>query len=65
MVEDACPECGGVFEVVWKVTVGTNMQGYTPVFGRSPVVVDAGRCNACNISYERIDGGPWSRQGSQ
>jgi len=65
MVEHSCPECGAELPTVWHVTVGTNLQGYTPVFGRAPVALDVGRCNNCNISFERIDGGPWCRQDSQ
>ena len=47
MAEGSCPECGADFETVWRVTVGTNLQGYEPVFGKAPVVVDMGRCNDC------------------
>jgi hypothetical protein len=65
MVEASCPECGADFERVWYVTVGTKPQGYEPVFGKAPVVVDMGRCNNCNSSFESVDGGPWHRQGEQ
>jgi hypothetical protein len=65
MVEESCPECGADFETVWHVTLGTNLQGYKPVFGKAPVAVDVGRCNNCNISFESLDGGPWHRQGDQ
>ncbi len=61
--DDGCPECDGEFASVGQVTVGTNLQGYEPVFGKAPVAVDIGRCNNCNISFERVDGGPWRRQG--
>ena len=64
MAEDACPDCGTDFGAVWQVKVGTNMRGYTPVFD-GPVVADIGRCDNCNTSSERIDGGAWCRQGSQ
>ena len=64
MVEAGCPECGGDFGALWQVTVGTDLKGYTPVFG-GPVVLDMGRCNNCDMSFERIDAGPWRRQGSE
>jgi hypothetical protein len=64
MVEERCPECGGEFESVWHVSVGTKTQGYTPVLG-GPGVVEIGRCNTCNISFERLDAGPWHRQGGE
>ena len=64
MIDHACPECGGEFGSVSHVTVGTDPKGYTPVFG-GPVVLDIGRCNTCNISLERVDGGPWGRQSGQ
>jgi hypothetical protein len=62
MPDVLCPNCAAEFAVVWHVTVGTNPQGYTPVFGKAPVAVEAGRCDSCNISFERIDGGAWRRQ---
>lgn len=65
MVAESCPECGADVETVWHVTVGTNLQGCEPVFGKAPVAVDVGRCNNCNISFESIGGGPWHRQGDQ
>jgi hypothetical protein len=64
MVENGCPECGHEFDTVWQVAVGTNLQGYTPVFG-GPVVVDIGRCNNCNTSFERIGDGTGHRQGAR
>lgn len=63
MAERCCPECGFDFETVWHVTVGTNPQGYEPVFGRAPVAFARGRCDKCNISFESVDGGAWRRQG--
>ena len=64
MDDDACPECGGAFGSVWRVSVGTNMQEYTPVFGGS-VVVDIVRCDGCNRSFERVEGRPWTRRAEQ
>jgi len=65
MVEDCCPECHADVATVWHVTVGTDQQGYEPVFGKTPVEVDGGRCDNCNASFERIDGGPWHRKGDE
>lgn len=65
MAEDGCPDCDADFATIWHVTVGTNLQGYEPVFGNAPVAVDIGRCNNCNTSFESVDGGPWRRQGDQ
>jgi len=65
MVEASCPECHVDFAAVWQVTVGTDPQDYEPVFGKAPVLVEAGRCNKCNTSFERIDGGPWRREGDE
>jgi uncharacterized protein (UPF0212 family) len=65
MVERICPACGADFETVWQVTVGTNLQGYKPVFGKAPVAIDIGRCNNCNTTFESVDGGPWERQDAQ
>ena len=65
MVEENCPECAADFESVWHVTVGTNLQGYEPVFGKAPVAVDMGRCDNCNISFESVDEGARRRQGDQ
>jgi hypothetical protein len=64
MVEGGCPDCAVEFAMIWEVTVGSVLDGYTPVFGDAPVVVEVGRCDNCNISFERIDGGPWRRQGT-
>jgi hypothetical protein len=58
-----CPECGQDFESMWQVAVGDSGE-YQPVFG-GPVVLDVVRCNNCNMNLERVDGGPWHRQGSQ
>jgi hypothetical protein len=63
LVDDSCPECGEELGAVWRVTVDTNMQEYTPVFGER-AVLDIVRCNNCNISFERIEGGSWRRQES-
>lgn len=65
MAQAGCPECDVDFVAVWQVTVGTDPQGYKPVFGNVPVTVEAGRCNNCNMSFERVDGGPCRRQGDQ
>lgn len=65
MVEESCPTCGADLETVWHVTVGTNLQGYEPVFEKAPVAVDIGRCNSCTIGFESVDGEPWLRQGGQ
>jgi hypothetical protein len=64
MVDESCPECGADLETVWRVTVGTDLQGYEPVYGKARVDVEVGRCNNCNVSFESVDGGPWRRQGS-
>ena len=61
MDHDACPECGGEFGPLWRVSVGTNMREYTPVFG-GPVVLDIVRCKNCSISFERVEGQTWERQ---
>jgi hypothetical protein len=53
------------FVTTWHVTVGANLQGYEPVFGKAPVAIEVGRCNNCNTSFERIDGGPWRRQSEE
>ena len=60
MVENRCPECDEDFASTWQVAIGTD-GGYTPVFG-GPVVLEGGRCDTCNRSYEPTDGGPWRRQ---
>lgn len=65
MAEHACPECNADFATVWHVTVGTNPQGYEPVFGEAPVEVEMGRCARCNVDFQRVDGGPWHRQGDR
>jgi hypothetical protein len=62
--DDTCPECGGEFGPLWRVSVRTNMHEYTPVFG-GPVVLDIARCNGCNVSFERAEGQPWRRQDEQ
>lgn len=64
VAEHACPECNGDFASVWDVMVGTDLQGYKPVFGKAPVEVEMGRCGSCNVDFERVDGGPWHRQGN-
>lgn len=63
MPEESCPQCGKELEVVWGVTIGDSGD-YEPVFG-GPVTFDAAKCNSCNISFKRADGGPWRRQGAQ
>ena len=65
MVQDGCPDCGADSETVWRMTVGANLQGYEPVFGKAPIAVDMGRCNNCSTSFESFDGGPWRRQGNE
>lgn len=62
MLEHRCPECDQDFASMWQVAIGVA-GGYTPVFG-GPVVLDIGRCDTCNRSYERTAGGPWRRQGA-
>ena len=61
--EYECPECGAAFDSLWHVTVGES-GGYKSVFG-GPVALDMGRCNNCNIDFERTDGGSWRRQGGR
>lgn len=63
MPDDVCPQCGREFESIWGVTVG-DAGGYKPVFG-GPVVLDLGRCNNCNITFERTDAGPWRRPAAE
>lgn len=58
--EYACPGCGGEFAAVWQVTVGASDR-YEPVFG-GPAALAIGRCEHCNTSYERRDGGPWRQR---
>lgn len=60
--EYACPNCGEEFDSVWHVTVG-DAGDYKPVFG-GPVELGIGRCNTCNMSFERRNDGQWSRQRS-
>jgi hypothetical protein len=62
--DDSCSECGGRFGPRWQVTVGTNMEGYTPLFG-GPVVVDIRTCQVCNTTFERLDGGEWQKQAAR
>lgn len=64
MAEEFCPECGEALGDVWRVTVNTNMQEYTPIFG-GRAVVDIVRCNNCEVSFERVEGGSWRRQDEQ
>jgi hypothetical protein len=61
LVQFACPDCDDEFESVWDVTVDDSGE-YPPVFG-GPVTLEIGRCNNGNNSFERVDGGPWRRQG--
>lgn len=56
MIDHACPECVAEFGCVWHVTVGTGLKKYPPVFA-GPVVVDIGRCESDNLTFERVDGG--------
>jgi hypothetical protein len=64
MDEGICSDCGGRCGPVWQVTVGTNLQGYTPLFG-APVVVDLWTCQACNTTFERVDGGEWHERAAR
>lgn len=63
MPEESCPQCGQEFDVVWGVTIGDSGD-YERVFG-GLVAFDTARCNSCNISFKRSDGGPWLQGGVQ
>ena len=60
--ELSCPVCGTEFELVWAVSL--NMQEPPPgmtALGK-PEQRDIGRCNTCDATFERSNGGPWTRQ---
>ena len=63
MPENACPQCGEEFEVIWGVSIG-DAGNYRPVFG-GPVAFDKARCDRCHFTFERSANGPWRREGAQ